>query len=100
MGWPGGGAGQRRVCAIARQQRPCCESVALGPRPIWHYIMAMPRKIDLEALCNEKGLRITEQRRVLARVLSAAHDHPDVAQVYERASAVDPGNSNSTVQRP
>ena len=38
----------------------------------------MARKIDLEALCNEKGLRITEQRRVIARVLSDAEDHPDV----------------------
>src|SRR3546814_6738012 len=99
MGGPGGGAGQRRVVAIARQQRPCCESVALGPRTIWHYIMAMPRKIDLEALCNEKGLRITEQRRVIARVLSDADDHPDVEKVYERASAIDPGISISTVYR-
>src|SRR3546814_4904067 len=74
-------------------------SVALGPRTIWHYIMAMPRKIDLEALCNEKGLRITEQRRVIARVLSDADDHPDVEKVYERASAIDPGISIATVYR-
>ena len=53
----------------------------------------MPRKIDLEALCHEKGLRITEQRRVIARVLSEAEDHPDVEKVYARASAVDPGIS-------
>src|SRR3546814_13166907 len=59
--------------------------------------MAMPRKIDLEALCNEKGLRITEQRRVIARVLSDADDHPDVEKVYERASAIDPGISIATV---
>lgn len=51
----------------------------------------MPRKIDLEALCNQKGLRITEQRRVIARVLSEAEDHPDVEKVYERSSAIDPG---------
>ena len=37
----------------------------------------MHRKIDIEALCAEKGLRITEQRRVIARVLSEADDHPD-----------------------
>src|SRR3546814_6199068 len=61
--------------------------------------MAMPRKIDLEALCNEKGLRITEQRRVIARVLSDADDHPDVEKVYERASATDPGISIATVYR-
>ena len=59
----------------------------------------MPRKIDLEALCQEKGLRITEQRRVIARVLSEADDHPDVEKVYERASQIDPGISIATVYR-
>ena len=59
----------------------------------------MARKIDLEALCNEKGLRITEQRRVIARVLSEAEDHPDVEKVYERASLIDPGISIATVYR-
>ena len=59
----------------------------------------MPRTIDLEALCNEKGLRITDQRRVIARVLSEADDHPDVEKVYERASAIDPGISIATVYR-
>src|ERR1700754_5310250 len=57
------------------------------------------RKIDLEALCQEKGLRITEQRRVIARVLSEAEDHPDVEKVYARASAIDPGISIATVYR-
>ena len=59
----------------------------------------MPRHIDLEALCAEKGLRITDQRRVIARVLSDAEDHPDVEKVYERASAIDPGISIATVYR-
>ena len=59
----------------------------------------MGRKIDLEALCHEKGLRITEQRKVIARVLSDAEDHPDVEKVYERASAIDPGISIATVYR-
>ena len=59
----------------------------------------MARKIDLEALCHEKGLRITEQRKVIARVLSDAEDHPDVEKVYERASAIDPGISIATVYR-
>ena len=53
----------------------------------------------LEKLCAEKGMRITEQRRVIARVLSDADDHPDVEKVYERASAVDPGISIATVYR-
>ena len=59
----------------------------------------MARKIDLEALCHEKGLRITDQRRVIARVLSEAEDHPDVEKVYARASAIDPGISIATVYR-
>ena len=52
----------------------------------------MPQKIDLEALCAEKGLRITDQRRVIARVISDAEDHPDVETLRERASAVEQAN--------
>jgi len=59
----------------------------------------MTGRIDLEALCAEKGLRITEQRRVIARVLSEAEDHPDVEKLYERASAIDKGISIATVYR-
>jgi Fur family ferric uptake transcriptional regulator len=59
----------------------------------------MPRKIDIEALCAEKGLRITEQRRVIARVLSDAEDHPDVERLHKRSSAIDPGISIATVYR-
>jgi Fur family ferric uptake transcriptional regulator len=61
--------------------------------------MPMPRKIDIEALCAEKGLRITEQRRVIAKVLSEAEDHPDVEALHARASAVDSGISIATVYR-
>ncbi len=53
----------------------------------------------LEHLCVEKGLRMTEQRRVIARVLSSAADHPDVEKVHRRASAVDPRISIATVYR-
>jgi len=59
----------------------------------------MNRKIDVEALCADKGLRITEQRRVIARVLSEAEDHPDVEALHLRASAIDPGISIATVYR-
>jgi Fur family ferric uptake transcriptional regulator len=59
----------------------------------------MPTKIDIEQLCQEKGLRITEQRRVIARVLSDAEDHPDVELLHQRASAIDPGISIATVYR-
>ncbi len=55
--------------------------------------------IDIEALCQEKGLRITEQRRVIARVLSESRDHPDVEELHRRASAVDKGISIATVYR-
>jgi Fur family ferric uptake transcriptional regulator len=59
----------------------------------------MNRKIDIEALCAEKGLRITEQRRVIARVLSDAEDHPDVEVLHQRSAAIDPGISIATVYR-
>ncbi len=59
----------------------------------------MQRRIDIEALCAEKGLRITEQRRVIARVLSEAEDHPDVEALHARAVSIDPGISIATVYR-
>lgn len=49
--------------------------------------------------CEAKGLRMTEQRRVIAQVLQAATDHPDVEELYARASAVDPRISIATVYR-
>lgn len=59
----------------------------------------MHRPIDIEALCAEKGLRITEQRKVIARVLSEAEDHPDVEALHTRSVAIDPGISIATVYR-
>ncbi|CAM3068030.1 Ferric uptake regulation protein [Sphingomonas antarctica] len=59
----------------------------------------MHRPIDIEALCAAKGLRITDQRRVIARVLGESDDHPDVEALHERASAIDPGISIATVYR-
>jgi Fur family ferric uptake transcriptional regulator len=53
----------------------------------------------MERLLAEKRLRVTGQRRVIARVLSAAKDHPDVEEVYRRANAQDPRISQSTVYR-
>jgi Fur family transcriptional regulator, ferric uptake regulator len=53
----------------------------------------------LERLCIDKGLKMTEQRRVIARVLSDAVDHPDVESVYRRAVEVDPKISIATVYR-
>ncbi|SMQ59174.1 Fur family transcriptional regulator, ferric uptake regulator [Altererythrobacter xiamenensis] len=59
----------------------------------------MQQRIDLEQLCADKGLRITEQRRVIARVLSESDDHPDVELVHQRASEIDPKISIATVYR-
>ena len=59
----------------------------------------MHRNIDIEALCADKGLRITEQRRVIAQILSEAEDHPDVETLHERAATVDPKISIATVYR-
>lgn len=53
----------------------------------------------LEARCVEKGLRMTDQRRIIARVLSQSTDHPDVELVYRRASTIDPKISLATVYR-
>ena len=49
--------------------------------------------------CEAKGLRLTDQRRVIAAVLEDADDHPDVEELYARASAVDAGISLATVYR-
>lgn len=49
--------------------------------------------------CERSGLRMTEQRRVIATVLQEAHDHPDVEELYARASAVDARISIATVYR-
>ena len=59
----------------------------------------MSQNIDVEQLCADKGLRITEQRRVIAKVLSDSEDHPDVELLHSRASAVDPKISIATVYR-
>jgi Fur family ferric uptake transcriptional regulator len=53
----------------------------------------------LEKLCIEKGMRMTEQRRVIARVLSVAQDHPDVEEIHRRSTEIDPKISIATVYR-
>ena len=53
----------------------------------------------IELLCVEKGMRMTDQRRVVARVLSSSEDHPDVEELYRRAHALDPHISIATVYR-
>lgn len=53
----------------------------------------------IEAKCAEKGLKMTGQRRVIARVLSESHDHPDVEMLYQRAVTIDSHISIATVYR-
>ncbi len=61
--------------------------------------MSDASNLSLEAACVEKGMRMTEQRRVIARVLEGSDDHPDVEELSRRASAVDQNISISTVYR-
>lgn len=49
--------------------------------------------------CEARGLRMTDQRRIIARVIEAAVDHPDVEELYTRSSALDPKISIATVYR-
>jgi Fur family transcriptional regulator, ferric uptake regulator len=59
-----------------------------------------PRRSDaIERACREKGLRMTGQRRIIARILDDAADHPDVVELHRRAAAVDDRISLSTVYR-
>lgn len=64
---------------------------------------AMPKRTTresrLERLCAERGLRMTDQRRIIAQVLSEANDHPDAEEVYRRVAERDPRISLSTVYR-
>ena len=53
----------------------------------------------IEKLCIDRGLKMTEQRRVISRVLSSASDHPDVEEIFRRSAAIDPKISIATVYR-
>ncbi|MSP42784.1 MAG: transcriptional repressor [Alphaproteobacteria bacterium] len=53
----------------------------------------------IEDLCEQRGMRMTGQRRIIARVLSDSEDHPDVEEVYRRASEQDSNISIATVYR-
>lgn len=59
----------------------------------------MPTDSRIERLCVERGLKMTGQRRVIARVLSDAADHPDVEELYRRAAKLDRHISIATVYR-
>ena len=61
--------------------------------------MADDKLTAIEEACAARGMRMTEQRRVIARVLGQAQDHPDVEELYRRASKIDDKISISTVYR-
>jgi Fur family ferric uptake transcriptional regulator len=61
--------------------------------------MLKPHTDTLEEQCAKKGMRMTDQRRVIAQVIEAAEDHPDVEELYRRAAHEDPRISLSTVYR-
>jgi Fur family transcriptional regulator, ferric uptake regulator len=58
-----------------------------------------PSDPTLEEACVARGMRMTDQRRTIARVIEGASDHPDVEELYRRAAAIDPRISLSTVYR-
>lgn len=61
--------------------------------------MTEQRATNIEAQCVAKGMRMTEQRRIIARVLAQSADHPDVEELYRRCAGVDQHISISTVYR-
>jgi Fur family transcriptional regulator, ferric uptake regulator len=62
-------------------------------------VVTEPKSTDIESQCVAKGMRMTEQRRVIARVLSNSADHPDVEELYRRCAGIDDRISISTVYR-
>lgn len=61
--------------------------------------MAISAENGIAARCQARGLRMTGPRRVIARVLDDAHDHPDVEELHRRVAAIDPRIALSTVYR-
>ena len=55
--------------------------------------------MTIEQLCEEKSMRMTDQRRVIAKILDSANDHPDVEELHNRASLIDKNISVATVYR-
>jgi Fur family transcriptional regulator, ferric uptake regulator len=62
-------------------------------------LSSTPTDPTLEEACVARGMRMTDQRRTIARIIEGASDHPDVEELYRRAAAIDPRISLSTVYR-
>ena len=56
-------------------------------------------KVSIEQKCIDKGVKLTEQRKIVAKVMSESHDHPDVDELYNRVSKIDSKISIATVYR-
>ena len=69
------------------------------PRRLTEKFRNVPKQTDIEAQCAARGMRMTEQRRIIARVLGASVDHPDVEELYRRCIKIDDRISISTVYR-
>lgn len=54
---------------------------------------------QIEKLCNDKGIKLTDNRRIVAKIISESHDHPDVEELYNRASKIKPNIGIATVYR-
>ena len=102
------GIGQPGPDRLRRRDRPgmpgwrfghAANSVADAGRAILPPATGDRMESRIERLCVERGLKMTGQRRVIARVLSDAGDHPDVEELYRRAAAMDPRISIATVYR-
>ena len=55
--------------------------------------------ISIEEKCKKKGVKLTDQRKLIAKVMSDSHDHPDVDELYKRVSKIDSKISIATVYR-
>ena len=55
--------------------------------------------VSIEDKCKKKGVKLTDQRKLIAKVMSDSNDHPDVDELYERVSKIDPKISIATVYR-
>ena len=56
-------------------------------------------KVSIEKKCIDKGVKLTEQRKIIAKIMSEADDHPDVDELYKRVSKIDSKISIATVYR-
>ena len=56
-------------------------------------------KVSIEQKCINKGVKLTDQRKIVAKVMSESHDHPDVDELYNRVSKIDSKISIATVYR-